>query len=114
MQVVINRCYGGFGLSAKAEETLTTLLGEDGFNEMERHSPLLVSLVKNMGERANGSFAKLEVCDIEDGLDYDVEEYDGYESITEYISVFEHELRNGLSEDKLALLKHTNIIRVKY
>lgn len=114
MQVVINRCYGGFGLSAEVEEIITNLLGEDGFHEMERHSPILVSLVKQMGERANGNCAKLEVVDIPDGLDYDIEEYDGYESLTEYISVTEKELREGLSISKLELLKYTNIIRVKY
>jgi hypothetical protein len=114
MEVVINRCYGGFGLSEEAERILLETLGEDAFYEMERHDPVFVSLVKIMGERANGSFAKLEIKEIADGLSYDVDEYDGYESVTEYISVFEHELRNGLSEEKLSLLKYTNIIRVKY
>ena len=114
MKVVINRCYGGYGISEEAERILLMTLGEEGSNEMERHNPVFVSLVENMGEAVNGSFAKLEVIEIEDGLDYDVDEYDGYESVTEYISVYEHELRSGLSEDKLKLLIHTNIIRVKY
>ncbi len=114
MKLVINHCYGGFGISEEAERILLETLGEDAFYEMERHNPIFVSLVEKMGKDASGSFAKLEVVEIEDGLDYDVDEYDGYESVTEYISVFEHELRNGLSEEKLRLLKYTNIIRVKY
>lgn len=118
MQVVINHCHGGFGFSAKAEEILTALLGEDGCYNLElyenRHNPILVALVKQMGERANGSCAKLEIVVIADGLDYDIEEYDGYESLTQYISVTEKELREGLSVSKLELLKYTNIIRVKY
>jgi hypothetical protein len=114
MQVVINRCYGGFGLSTEAERILLETLGEDAFHEMERHNPIFVSLVKNMGEAVNNTYSKLQVIEIEDGLDYEVDEYDGYESITEYISVFEHELRDGLSEEKLSLLEYTNIIRVKY
>ena len=114
MKLVINRCYGGFGLSEKAESILLMILGEDGSNEMERHNPIFVALVENMGEAVNGSFAKLEVVEIEDGLDYDIEEYDGYESVSEYVSVYEHELRNGLSEEKLKLFMYTNIIKVKY
>lgn len=114
MQVVINRCYGEFEISPEAERILLETLGEDAFYEMERHDPIFVSLVEKMGERANGSFAKLAVEEIADGLDYDIDEYDGFESITEYISVTEKELREGLSVSKLELLKYTNIIRVKY
>lgn len=118
MQVVINHCHGGFGFSAKAEEILTALLGEDGCYNLElyenRHNPILVALVKQMGKAVNGNFANLEVCDIPDGLDYDIEEYDGYESVIPYLGVTEEELRNGLSEERFSLLKYTNIIRVKY
>lgn len=114
MQVVINHCYGGFGLSAEAESILLETLGEDAFYEMERHNPIFVSLVEKMGEDVNGMCAKLRVVEIPDGLDYDIDEYDGLESITPYLSVTPLELSNGLSEEKLALLKYTNIIRVKY
>ena len=114
MKLVINRCYGGYGISEEAQRILLVTLGEDGYNEMERHNPIFVSLVENMGEAVNGPFAKLEVVEIEDGLDYDIEEYDGYESVSEYVSVFEEQLRNGLSEEKLRLLRYTKNIRVKY
>jgi hypothetical protein len=112
MKVVINHCYGGFGISEKAKRILLEILGEDGFNEMERHDPIFVALVEKMGEAASSSFAKLGVEEIADGLDYDVDEYDGYESLSEYISVTEEELRNGLSEEKLRLLKYTYVIKV--
>ena len=112
MKVVINVCYGGWGLSEAAQTILIETLGEDGFNEMERHSPVLVSLVKQMGESANSDYAKLAVVEVADGLDYDIEEYDGYESIREYITVTAEELKNGLSEEKLSLLKYTNEIKV--
>ena len=117
MKVVINRCHGGFSLSAKAKEILTMILGEEDCYGLElyenRNNPIFVALVEKMGKGINGGSANLEVVEIADGLDYDIEEYDGYESVTEYLSVYEHELRYGLSEEKLKLLMHTNIIRVK-
>lgn len=118
MQVVINRCHGGFEFSPEAVEILTNLLGEDGCYNLElyenRHNPVLVSLVKNMGKRASGGCANLEIVEIADGLHYEIEEYDGYESVTPYLGVTEEELRNGLSEERFSLLKYTNIIRLKY
>lgn len=114
MKVVINLCFGGYGISEEAQRILLMTLGEDGYNEMERHHPIFVSLVENMGEAVNGRFAKLGIVEIEDGLDYDIEEYDGYESVSEYVSVFEEQLRNGLSEEKLRLLRYTKNIRVRY
>lgn len=114
MKVVINCCFGGFSLSAEAERVLIETLGEKCSYryELERHNPVLVSLVEKMGEGANGMCANLDVVEIPDGLDYDIEEYDGYESTREYITVTSEELKNGLSEEKLALLKYTNEIKV--
>lgn len=146
MKVVINVCYGGFGLSKKAVKRMaelqgrechfftfdttnhlaflpTTLEAEDfmwtaydisnpeilkskkSWVEMtseercadnavserhsletrprERHDPLLIQVVEELGEAANGGYAKLKIVEIPDGIEYIVEEYDGNEHITE-------------------------------
>jgi hypothetical protein len=54
-----------------------------GGREIERHSPELIRVVEELGERANGSCAKLVVVEIPDGVDYVIEEYDGSEHIAE-------------------------------
>lgn len=48
---------------------------------IERTDPILVQVVEELGERANGNYAKLMIADIPAGTLYRVEEYDGYESI---------------------------------
>ena len=117
MKIVINRSHGGFRLSSDAEKILTMIFGEDEFYGLELHenrnNPIFVALVEKMGKGINGDSANLKVVEIPDGLSYEINEYDGYESVNEYISVTEEELRNGISEEKLGLLKHTREIRVK-
>lgn len=51
--------------------------------DVERHDPLLVQCVEEMGEKANGACAELVVKEIPYGVDYVVEEYDGMEWIAE-------------------------------
>lgn len=78
MKLVINTCYGGFELSDKAEG----MLGEDTY-ELERDDPKLVEIVETLGKEAyNTDVSKLSVVEIPDNAtDYEVNEYDGYESI---------------------------------
>ena len=49
----------------------------------DRTDPLLIEVVEELGEVANGSCAKLKVIEIPDGIDYEIEEYDGNESVHE-------------------------------
>jgi len=84
MKIVINRCYGGFGLSEKAYE----LLGVpwDGFGHasgVARNDPHLVSVVEQLGDDANGRYAELAVVEIPDDVEWHIEDYDGMESIHE-------------------------------
>jgi hypothetical protein len=51
--------------------------------EIERNDPVLVQVVEEMGDKANGRYAKLAVVEIPDDVDYTVEEYDGMEHIAE-------------------------------
>ena len=125
MKIVINRCYGGFGLSPQAIKRLVMKKSElvkkfplkaweqdfrenptdigDGFkvpsvwytgaiakgdtvyciDETKRSHPDLVSVVEEMGRDAWGKYAKLKVVEIPDGVDWEIEEYDGVERIVE-------------------------------
>lgn len=62
------------------EELNSTLISE---YLVDRESPVLVSIVEEMGEAANGQFAKLTIVEIPDDVEYTIEDYDGWESIEE-------------------------------
>lgn len=49
----------------------------------DRTDPLLVQVVEELGRRANGSFASLEVVEIPDDIRWYINEYDGQETIEE-------------------------------
>lgn len=125
MKIVINRCYGGFGLHHKAVKRLVMKGSElvkkfplkaweqdfrenpidigDGFkvsstwhtgviakgdtvyciDETERSHPDLVSVVEEMGRDAWGEHAELKVVEIPDGVDWEIEEYNGVERVVE-------------------------------
>lgn len=141
MKIVINKCYGGFGLSPAAllalfEEGWTELgtpvaeywkddtrdpdgpLGKNRalkdwrefqgapecervpifltvFSKGETHvvyfdrhqnartDPRLVEIVERMGDAASGPMAKLRVVEIPDGVDWELDEYDGIETVRE-------------------------------
>lgn len=132
MKVVINSCFGGFGLSDVAYEWLiahgvksgpykkeplnpnTGLYdikvpeneGEiifdnkhpdghsvvspfsdnrywDTWIEDKRDWPLLVQCVEELGTKANGWAADLKVVEIPDGIAWEIDEYDGSETVEE-------------------------------
>ena len=124
-RIVINRCFGGFGLSMAAVKRIAELQGQrvyffeskysDGkfsyvavpkgresrgsfyvsttptmTNSREQHwetpdrdNPLLVQVVEELGEKANGPHAELAIIEVPDGVKWQVEEYDGNEHIAE-------------------------------
>ena len=51
--------------------------------DIERDDLALVATVKELGEKANGNCAKLEVIEIPDGVKWEIDEYDGMEEINE-------------------------------
>ena len=56
----------------------------DCWTRDNRAHPLVVRVVEELGsERASSDVAKLEVVEIPDGVEYEVEEYDGLEHIAE-------------------------------
>lgn len=49
----------------------------------DRADPLLVQVVEELGEKSYGEFGKLKVVEIPDGTDYEIDDYDGMETIHE-------------------------------
>jgi hypothetical protein len=105
-KIVINRCYGGFGISTEATLRLRELGNEIALKEVlkgetwkngtiqtydfyshchdiKRDDLLLLQVIKEFGEDANGFCAKLEVIEIPDDIDWQIEEYDGMEWVSE-------------------------------
>lgn len=107
--VVVNSCHGGYGLSREAlleylERTGTPYSFQDQPDRdtqikrgskiivngqeftgrtISRDDPALVNVVKTMGRKADGEFAKLKIVRIPAGVDWIVEEYDGLEWVAE-------------------------------
>lgn len=96
-KVVYNACYGGFSLSRKAIERLAELgnpeaiqMIEEGLPDSEslflydtpRHDDLLVQVVEELDEEASGQYSCLVVHELS-GEQYNIKEYDGYESVEE-------------------------------
>lgn len=104
--LVINACYGGFGLSKEAIELGRKLSGNpkwrdsilkgelypDGqvsthnaCDDEPRDDTILVEVVKQLGEKANGDYAELKLVTVESK--YRIVEYDGYETVEEPDSI---------------------------
>jgi hypothetical protein len=49
----------------------------------DRADPKLIQVVEELGEKADGSCAKLRVIEIPDGTEYEIDDYDGQESVHE-------------------------------
>jgi hypothetical protein len=50
---------------------------------IHRADPVLVQVVEELGEEAAGRFASLKIVEIPDDVDWEIEEYDGDEWVTE-------------------------------
>lgn len=84
MKVVINRCFGGFVLSAQAQRRLEALRGDaNGRWRDLRSDPRLVQVVEELGEKASGEHSKLSVVEVPDDVAWSIEEYDGNEWVAE-------------------------------
>ena len=85
MKIVINACYGGFGLSKEALALFNERSGTVFTNDIQikRNDPILVEIVEQLGEAANTRFSELQVVEIPDDVEWEIEEYDGNEWIAE-------------------------------
>lgn len=79
MKLVLNKRFGGFGISDSAAE----ILGIDKYDFIDRNDENLIALIDEKGsEFVSGSFAKLKIVEIPDAYtDYTIDEYDGMERV---------------------------------
>ena len=109
-RIVINKAYGGFGLSREGvllylelagipytleeqedRDTQTRLGSKIMVNgkefyeryDIERDDPALVTTVRRLGSKSWGSYAKLKVVEVPAGVEWYIEEYDGQEWVAE-------------------------------
>jgi len=141
MKVVVNRCFGGFGLSNKAIKMLASLKGKECYfykqvgyswdndddenlyikvDEKERDSFIstvnkdygektnsfnkedydlgfdkysygkefridkdLIKVIETLGNEADGNYASLDIVEIPNDIEWEINEYDGSETIEE-------------------------------
>lgn len=114
MKILVNRDFGGFCLSVKAQERLIELgiqfftswdevprhadypwIVDNGKGSIDRYSnnfdehkhrnhPLLIQVVEEIGEEATADrFAVLEIVEIPDGIEWEIYDYDGCETVHE-------------------------------
>lgn len=111
MKVLINACFGGFGLSDAAFEKLLDRRGiawekqEGKFGGIDyfhaghlgdydhylydrnstenRADPDLIAVFEEMGDLANGRYSRLKIVEVPDDVEWEIDEYDGNEWIAE-------------------------------
>jgi hypothetical protein len=110
-KIVVNACYGGFGLSHAAIMRYSELAGlrlqatkgssfgfeyytyyVDGIidddhvwycGDLERTDPYLVQVVEELGKSAAGTFASLRIADVPNDVEWYINDYDGIETVCE-------------------------------
>ena len=132
-KIVINKCFGGFGLGIEAQKLINKLgcphskiqtekeyfgtselskgldikyygssqnahkqhaefceipfsegkLICDDHDRQNRNCSVLIKVVKKMGKKSWGKHAELKIVEVPDGVEWEIEEYDGSEWISE-------------------------------
>lgn len=86
-KIVINTCYGGFGLSEEALQMIAVKKNVDTSDfdhyDLDRDDPVMVSIVEELGSKANDKFAQLKVVEIPDDVEWRIMEYGGVEYVAE-------------------------------
>ena len=91
-EIVLNGCYGGFGLSETGEKLYRELGGKIIYSfQYDRNDPILIKVIKELGKKANGPYADLYIKQIDERYEYGINNYDGLESLHLYVK--ESELR---------------------
>jgi len=90
VKIVYNGCFGGFSLSPEAVRLGKSISDSDEWKEVDerygyfegpRHDETLVKVVEQLGKKAGGDVASLRICELPDGTEYRIDEYDGNESV---------------------------------
>ena len=85
--IVINRCYGGFGLSQAARELLAQRknISMEKFNifDIRRDDKDLVAVVQELGAEVNTVHSELKIVEIPEDVKWYIDEYDGMEAVHE-------------------------------
>ena len=96
MKIAVNKCYGGFSLTKPVFDELGIkwdgygYLGNkdlgiksDDYNAY-RQDPRLIAAIEKIGEEnSSGAMAKVRIVEIPDGIEWEMDEYDGVESVHE-------------------------------
>lgn len=97
-KIAYNQCYGGFSLSDAACERYAELAGiklipykgkvsipglYDNFSSraIPRTDPLLIQVIEELDDKANGRCAQLGIHELHPGTKYRIDEYDGMERV---------------------------------
>lgn len=85
MKIVINNCYGGFGISNEAQDIISSLKGGIEVNKYDipRNDEDLIHVVEDLGKNSWGAHAELKVVNIPDDVEWIIQEYDGLEWVAE-------------------------------
>ena len=94
VEIVINKCFGGFGLSKEGEieylvrsgliiHGLTSWPLDYHDTDIPRHDPVLVQLIEEDAELYGNRGTRLVVVEIPDDVDWEISDYDGREHIAE-------------------------------
>ncbi len=84
-RIVINKCFGGFGLSDEALDLYKAKSGVDKDDDVyerdiARDDP---DLIEELGPMAYDDCSELKIVSIPDDVEWVIEEYDGIEWISE-------------------------------
>ena len=86
-KIVINTCYGGFGLSESSLEDYKkrkNITDENFYHwDIPRDCPHLVAMVEEGGTDVDGIYSELKVVDVPDDVNWFIHEYDGMEHVAE-------------------------------
>jgi len=86
-KIVINTCFGGFGLSEESLEDYKkrkNITDENFYHwDIPRDCPVLVEMVEEGGTDVDGIYSELKVVDVPDDVNWFIHEYDGMEHVAE-------------------------------
>lgn len=85
IEIVINCCFGSFGLSSEALAAYEKRTGKTGVHDydLDRDDLALVTIVKEMGAMANNRYSSLHIIKVPSDVQWEIVEYDGNEHVAE-------------------------------